>query len=120
MPIRANAKSLYAFVAKHGVAKPADAGFLYSNLGFGLLGQALAVRTGLSYPAILMQEVIDPLELKDTTVSLSSVQQTRFLPGHDARHRPAHAWDFDALAGCGSHPLDCVRHAHLFGSQPPS
>jgi D-alanyl-D-alanine-carboxypeptidase/D-alanyl-D-alanine-endopeptidase len=96
------APNLYAFVAQHGVAKPADAGFLYSNLGFGLLGQALSVHSGLSYPALLKEEVIDPLGLKDTTVSLSPAQQVRFVAGHDEHHHPAHAWDLDALAGAGA------------------
>jgi CubicO group peptidase (beta-lactamase class C family) len=94
--------NLYAFVAQHGVAKPADAGFLYSNLGFGLLGQALSVHSGLSYPALLKEEVVDPLGLKDTTVSLSPAQQIRFVAGHDEHHHPAHAWDLDALAGAGA------------------
>ena len=96
------APNLYAFVAQHGVAKPADAGFLYSNLGFGLLGQALSVRSGLSYPALLKEEVIDPLGLKDTTVSLSPAQRARFIAGHDEHHHPAHAWDLDAFAGAGA------------------
>ncbi|WP_161557720.1 serine hydrolase domain-containing protein [Acidisarcina polymorpha] len=96
------APNLYAFVAQHGVAKPVDAGFLYSNLGFGLLGQALSVHSGLSYPALLKKEVIDPLGLKDTTVSLSPAQQIRFVEGHDEHHHPAHAWDLDALAGAGA------------------
>ena len=34
--------NLYDFINKHGVQKPVDTSFLYSNLGFGLLGQALA------------------------------------------------------------------------------
>jgi len=97
-----DAKRLYAFVAQHGVAKPADAGFLYSNLGFGLLGQALAVRAGLSYPALLKQEVTEPLGLKDTTVALTAEQLARFIPGHSADHKPAHAWDLNAMAGAGA------------------
>jgi hypothetical protein len=43
-----------------------------------------------------------PLGLKDTTVSLTPEQQSRFLPGHDASHRPAHAWDQDVFAGAGA------------------
>lgn len=97
-----DAKRLYAFVAKNGVAKPADAGFLYSNLGFGLLGQALAERAGVSYPVLLQQEVTGPLGLKDTTVALSTDQLARFIPGHSADHKPAHAWDLDAFAGAGA------------------
>ncbi|MGA2672637.1 MAG: serine hydrolase domain-containing protein [Terracidiphilus sp.] len=94
--------NLYAFLAKQGVARPEKPGFLYSNVGFGLLGQALAVRSGLSYPALLKEEVTDPLGLKDTVVSLSAEQQARFIPGHDGNHQPAHAWDLDALAGAGA------------------
>jgi CubicO group peptidase (beta-lactamase class C family) len=97
-----DAAKLYAFVAKHGVARPADAAFLYSNLGFGLLGQALSVRRGLPYPALLKEEVIDPLGLKDTTISLTPAQQARFIAGHDDQHHPAHAWDLDAFAGAGA------------------
>lgn len=93
---------LYAYLAKQGIGKPAQTDFLYSNLGFGLLGEALAVRSGESYPALVREEVTGPLGLKDTTVSLSPEQQARFLPGHDAQHRPAKAWDFDSLAGCGA------------------
>ena len=94
--------SLYAYIGKHGVAKPADAGFLYSNLGFGLLGQALADRAGVAYSELLKKEVTGPLGLKDTTVSLSAEQQARFIPGHDGDHLPAHAWDLVAFAGAGA------------------
>jgi CubicO group peptidase (beta-lactamase class C family) len=97
-----HAANLYAFIAKQGVAKPANADFLYSNLGFGLLGQALAVRSGMTYPALLAQEVTGPMGLQDTTVSLSIAQQARFLAGHDSNHKPAHAWDLDAFAGAGA------------------
>jgi D-alanyl-D-alanine-carboxypeptidase/D-alanyl-D-alanine-endopeptidase len=94
--------NLYEFIAKQGVAKPANPGFLYSNLGFGLLGQALAVRSALPYPTLLKEEVVDPLGLKDTTVALTPEQQTRFIPGHSGDHRPARAWDQDAIAGAGA------------------
>ncbi len=96
------AANLYAFLAKQTVAKPANAGFLYSNLGFGLLGQALSVRAGMPYPALLQQQVTAPLGLKDTTVALTPDQLARFIPGHTADHKPAHAWDLDALAGAGA------------------
>jgi CubicO group peptidase (beta-lactamase class C family) len=94
--------NLYEFLAKQGVAKPATTGFVYSNLGFGLLGQALSVRAGVPYPALLKEEVVDPLCLKDTTVAMTPEQQARFIPGHSGDHRPAHAWDFDGLAGAGA------------------
>jgi CubicO group peptidase (beta-lactamase class C family) len=94
--------NLYEFLAKRGVARPATPGFVYSNLGFGLLGQALAARSALAYPALVKEEVLDPLGLKDTTVSLTPEQLARFIPGHSGDHQVSHAWDFDALAGAGA------------------
>lgn len=93
---------LYQFVASHGVARPAAPEFLYSNVGVGLLGQALANRAGKTYGALLQQEIAGPLGLKDTVVSLSQEQRARFIQGHDPEHRPAHEWDLDALAGAGA------------------
>jgi serine-type D-Ala-D-Ala carboxypeptidase/endopeptidase len=97
-----HAANLYAFLAKHGVVKPATTSFLYSNLGFGLLGQALSDRAKTSYPDLLRDEITEPLGMKDTVIALSPDQQKRFIAGHDAGHHPAHAWDLGALAGAGA------------------
>lgn len=97
-----HAANLYAYLAKHGVARPDKPEFLYSNLGFGLLGQALSVRAGKPYPALLAEEVLTPLQMRDTAIALTPAQQARFLPGHTGDHRPAHAWDLDAFAGAGA------------------
>ncbi len=93
---------LYRFLASHGLALPPTPDFLYSNLGFGLLGQALANRAGVPYAALVQREIAGPLALPDTVVKLSPTQLARFAQGHDAAHHPAHAWDLDALAGAGA------------------
>jgi CubicO group peptidase (beta-lactamase class C family) len=97
-----HAANLYEFLSKHGVGKPPDAPFLYSNLGVGLLEQALADRAHSTYSDLLNTQVTEPLHLLDTVITLSPDQQRRFLQGHDAKHNPAHAWDLDALAGAGA------------------
>jgi CubicO group peptidase (beta-lactamase class C family) len=94
--------NLYQYFAEHGLGKSGTPKFLYSNLGVGLLGQALANRAGLRYPQLLAQQVSEPLELHDTVVALSAEQQRRFIEGHTAEHRVAHPWDLDALAGAGA------------------
>jgi serine-type D-Ala-D-Ala carboxypeptidase/endopeptidase len=94
--------TLYEFIAKHGVSKPADARFNYSNLGLGLLGQALANRAAMAYPELLRAEITGPLQLNDTVVNLSPEQEKRFTPGYSAQHQRAHAWHLDALAGAGA------------------
>jgi D-alanyl-D-alanine-carboxypeptidase/D-alanyl-D-alanine-endopeptidase len=62
---------LYAFLVKDGIEKPVNSPFLYSNLGMGLLGQALADRAGITYPELMKQQITGPLGLKDTVVDPS-------------------------------------------------
>ena len=97
-----DAPKLYAYLKAHGVAKPANPEYRYSNLGLGLLGQALANRAGKSYTDHLRDQITAPLALPDTTVHLSPDQVQRFLQGHNDKNLPVHAWDLDALAGAGA------------------
>lgn len=92
---------LFAFLAKHGVAMPDKAAFEYSNLGYSVLGQALAHRAGMSYADLLQQEITGPLGLRDTVLALSPEQQTRFIQGYSIRNQPVHAWDMDAMVPAG-------------------
>ena len=113
-------EQLYAYLKSHGVAKPEEATFVYSNLGVGLLGQALAERAGRSYPDQLREEITGPLGMTDTVVQLSAEQQRRFMQGHDEKHRPVHAWDLDAPGGGWGDSLHGGRHADVSGSEPAS
>jgi serine-type D-Ala-D-Ala carboxypeptidase/endopeptidase len=94
-------KLLYGFVAKQGVALPPDAKFGYSNLGVGLLGQALADRAKTSYSTLLHEQITGPLKMSETGIALTPEMKARFIEGHDVENNPAHAWDLDALVGAG-------------------
>jgi CubicO group peptidase (beta-lactamase class C family) len=95
-------RQLYDWVASHGVARPVDAPYLYSSLGFGLLGQALEERAGKNYGDLLRDEIAGPLGMTDTVVTLSAGQRRRFLEGYDEQHHAVHPWDLNALAGAGA------------------
>lgn len=94
-------KALFAWLGTHGVVRTKDAPFGYSNVGVGLLGAALARRAGLSYEALLRQEITGPLGMHDTVVRLTPALRARLAEGHDDKHAPARPWDLDALAGAG-------------------
>jgi CubicO group peptidase (beta-lactamase class C family) len=98
-----HAAHLYAYVAKRGVSKRGHPGFVYSNLGAGILGQALANRAGTTYAKLLQQEITGPLGMTDTAMAPAPEQRDRFIQGHSGKegHRRVHAWDLDALAGAG-------------------
>ena len=75
----------------------------YSNLGFGLLGHALATAAATSYDELVRAEVCSPLGLDDTVATLTPETRDRCVQGHTRRLRPrAVAWHFDAMAGCGA------------------
>ena len=93
---------LYAFIASHGVAMPAKPEFVYSNLGVGLLGQALAERAGTTYEALVRKEITGPLGMRETVATIPPAMRARFAQGHDADHKPVPAWDQNALAGAGA------------------
>jgi len=97
-----HAAQLQEFIAKHGVAKPADAGFLYSNLGFGLLGYGLSLRAGIPYGQLVSNEVTGPLHMSDTGVTLSPAQRSRLIQGYDTNFDQTGPWDLDAFAGAGA------------------
>ena len=96
------AADLYAFLSKHGVERTEKTEFLYSNLGFGLLGQALADKAGESYAALIEQQITGPLAMKDTTVELTGAQKTRLIQGYSGGHDKAPQWSFQAMAGAGA------------------
>jgi CubicO group peptidase (beta-lactamase class C family) len=76
----------------------------YSNLGVGLLGEAMAMREGQPFIELLTEKVIAPLGLTDTTDRLDEDQQRRFARPRDTSGRLVSPWTFDALAAAG-----CLR-----------
>lgn len=96
-----SASNLYDFIARHGLGKDGGKRFHYSNLGFAVLGLALANRAGAGYAELLGREIAGPLGMKDTAISLSPEQRRRFLQGYSYDRRPEPAWDLDAFASAG-------------------
>ncbi len=97
-----NAERLYEFLADHDLARGVGETVEYSNLGYGLLGHALALSDGTDYEAFIAQRILEPLEMSDTAVNLTPPLQARLATGHDERLQPVANWDFAALAGAGA------------------
>jgi D-alanyl-D-alanine-carboxypeptidase/D-alanyl-D-alanine-endopeptidase len=93
---------LLGFVNGHGLTKPKGTEYCYCNLGFGLLGYALARRAGTSFEALVKTQITVPLHMDDTVVALSPEQQKRLIQGYDSKFNRASPWDFGVLAGEGA------------------
>ncbi len=95
-------KELYAFLQQHGVALPQTPTYLYSNLGYGLLGFALARHAGEPYAQLIEDQITTPLHMTSTAVDLPTNEKPHLIQGHDAANAPVPSWTFDALAGAGA------------------
>lgn len=87
--------------------------FLYSNAGVGILGHALSVRAGLKYEDFIKQRILNPLGLRDTTITLNSDQKSRIAPGHNAAGQIVANWDLDVLAPAGALRASVSEFAHF-------
>ena len=74
----------------------------YSNLGAGLLGEALARAAGQPYEELVRERICVPLGLPDTIITPSDQQRTRLATGHTRRGRAVPPLRLPALAGAGA------------------
>jgi CubicO group peptidase (beta-lactamase class C family) len=74
----------------------------YSNLGAGLLGQALATAAGRPYERLVSERVCLPLGMADTVVDPTGDQAARLAVGHTRRGRPVPPFQVPALPGAGA------------------
>jgi CubicO group peptidase (beta-lactamase class C family) len=93
---------LYAFLSGYKLPRDIGASYEYSNIGVGLLGEALALKAGTSYEELVRRRVLEPLGLSDTSITLSASMRDRLAEGTDQALKPVKNWDFDALAGAGA------------------
>ena len=61
---------LYEFLARYELPRQSGTKWDYSNIGYSLLGKALAARAGVDYETLLRTRVIVPLELNNTGITL--------------------------------------------------
>ncbi|HEU5134195.1 MAG TPA: serine hydrolase [Steroidobacteraceae bacterium] len=95
-------KLLNQFLATHELDRAPGEKWAYSNLGVSLLGRLLAQLAGTNYEALLKQRVLDPLGLRDTSISLSKDQARRLATGLDRYGNPAAIWEMRTLQASGS------------------
>lgn len=93
---------LHAFLASHQLSHDVGTQYAYSNLGGGLLGQALASRTRMTYEALIEARIVTPLGLRATGITLSDDMRARLATGHGPTGESVPNWDLPTLAGAGA------------------
>lgn len=93
--------ALYSFLSSYELRRDIGIKYVYSNLGFGLLGLGLANRAGMDYEQLVVTRICDPLGMKSTRISLSEPLRQRFAAGHTSDLVTVPEWDIPSLAGAG-------------------
>jgi len=97
-----SAERLYQFLSGYELSRDIGAQYEYSNLGAGLLGDALARRAGMSYEAMIDRRIAKPLGLESTHITLTPDMKRRLAVGHNSQLQVVADWDFGVLAGAGA------------------
>ena len=93
---------LHEFLSSYELERDIGETVEYSNLGAGLLGHVLALNHETDYETLVSTRLLEPLEMSDTSISLSPSQQERLAVGHSVQLRPVANWDLPTLAGAGA------------------
>lgn len=95
-------QQMFQFLSGYELTREIGEKYEYSNLGVGLLGVALAHRAGTDYETLVRTRVLKPLEMNDSSITLSPKMKERLAVGHNNALKPVANWDLLAFAGAGA------------------
>jgi serine-type D-Ala-D-Ala carboxypeptidase/endopeptidase len=95
-------EQMFEFLGRYQLPRDIGAEFEYSNLGVGLLGQALAMRAGKTYEALVKERILDPLRMDHTGITLTPWMREHLAKGHSAGGMVMPNWDLPTFAGAGA------------------
>jgi CubicO group peptidase (beta-lactamase class C family) len=99
---RYTVSDLRAWLGSLTMSRDPGARWEYSNVGYGLLGLALANKAGTTYDALLNRRIVGPLRLNDTTLHPDGDATRRLAAGHDPQLAPIPPLDVGIFAPAGA------------------
>ncbi|KAB8061170.1 serine hydrolase [Janthinobacterium sp. FT14W] len=109
------------FLAAYHLPRAPGGAFDYSNIGYAVLGTALAAQAGTSYEALLQSRIAVPLGMRSTSNQPSHGMLARLAPGHLLTGEATPAWDLNVVAPAGgvySSARDMVAYLQAYMFKP--
>lgn len=91
---------LWDSLAQARLAQSPPCAGVYSNWGFGVLGELLSLRYGKPWATLVRERITGPLAMHDTVQALGD-KAARLAVPHEGE-AVVSVWDFDAFAGAGA------------------
>ncbi len=76
--------------------------WMYSNLGFGLVGKILERITGNSYEDLVKKHICDALDMRNTGINVSESSKNRLSTGYSFRNKQSGYWNVPAIEAAAS------------------
>lgn len=105
-------EDLYNFLKEFQFDKPLGYDYKYSATGIALLGHAMSVKAKKDFNTLISDRVFDKMQMSDTRVLLSEIQNKHLVQGHDKNGKIVGPWNYDIMAPAGgfhSTPLDMMK-----------
>jgi CubicO group peptidase (beta-lactamase class C family) len=120
------AQKLYEFLGRYTLPRDSGTEWDYSNVGYWLLGEALAARAGVDYQRLLIDRIVAPLGLTSTAFTPTARMKANLAVGHDTVLQPAPSFfdipvyrDMPAAGGLMSSANDLLHFlAATMGHRP--
>lgn len=93
--------NLYNYVLKYKLKREIGKTYEYSNLGTGLIGEALADIEKTSYEDLIKNHITSKLKMNSTGIHFNKSQMIHFSTGHD-KGQSVPMWDFKSMQGAGA------------------
>ncbi|MCC5879696.1 MAG: beta-lactamase family protein, partial [Idiomarina sp.] len=91
---------LHSYLKLHATPLESNPEYIYSNLGYAVLGLALESASGKSYAELLDKHVIAPYALQHTSLQRNELEPA-LIKGQNFDGTAAEYWDFDAFQSSG-------------------
>jgi len=95
-------KQMYEFLGKYQLTHNPGSNFEYSNLGVGLLGHILSLRTKTTYENLVKTRILRPLGMNHTAITLTPKMKANLAVGYNEDGDQTSNWDLPTLAGAGA------------------
>ncbi|MFI5159220.1 MAG: serine hydrolase domain-containing protein, partial [Sphingobacteriales bacterium] len=93
---------LYAYLKTCTLNSEPGEKYAYSNMAVGLLGDILEHISGKTFEQLVTENITQPLQMSSTVQHITPLLKPRFVSVYNDSGKHTEAWDFSALAPCGS------------------
>src|SRR5690606_32894870 len=94
-------KALFSFLKDYKAERAPGEEYVYSNLGFGLLGELIAIITKKPYMQYLRETILTPLQMVHTTDKPDAKKKEVLLKVYDKQGNETPSWNFQSMIGAG-------------------